>query len=116
MIAFREHGMQAFFVYVTAPDIQCAGKIAEALVAERLAACANILDGMESVYWWQGTLEHGKECILICKCTAERYPALEKRICELHPYDTPCIVALPIQQGYAPFMRWLEEESRPSGQ
>lgn len=107
--------MQALFVYITTPDADVADTLARSLVGERLAACANIIDGMRSLYWWQGELERGEECVLIVKCTDAGYPALEKRVLELHPYETPCIVALPVARGFAPFVRWIAEESAPKG-
>lgn len=105
--------MPAVFVYITAPDGNVARQIANALVRERLCACANIIDGMESVYHWQGRVENGKESIVICKTTEQTYSALEQRARELHPYDTPCIVALPVMRGFAPFMQWIADETRP---
>jgi len=104
--------MASLLVYITAPDLEWARNLAGALVGERLCACANILDGMESWYWWQGELESARESVVICKTTQEAYPALEKRALEIHPYDTPCIVALPLVQGYAPFMQWIADETR----
>lgn len=100
------------FVYITAPDGDCARKMARTLVGERLCACANIIDAMESFYWWDGAVQNSHESILICKTPEERYPALERRVRELHPYDTPCIVALPLTRGFAPFMHWIAEETR----
>lgn len=104
--------MRVFFVYITAPDIGVARSIADVLVSERLCACANIFDGMESRYWWQGKVESARECAMVVKTTEQAYPALEKRICELHPYETPCIVKLPIEGGAAPFLHWIVDETR----
>lgn len=104
--------MKALLVYITTPDSRTARAMAKALVEERLCACANIIDGMESMYWWRGTLENATESILLCKTTEAAYPALEARARELHPYETPCIVALPLERGLTPFMRWIAEETR----
>lgn len=103
--------MQHLFVYMTAPDKETAGSIARVLVQERLAACANILDGATSLYWWKGEIEEARECLCVLKTTDASFPALEARVRELHPYETPCIVALPISFGSAPFLRWIEEET-----
>ena len=103
---------EILFVYMTAPDRATARELAEILVRERLAACANILDGMESLYWWQGELRRAEESVCILKTTAAGYPALEQRARELHPYEVPCIVALPVPRGHAPFLRWVGEETR----
>jgi periplasmic divalent cation tolerance protein len=105
--------MQHFFVYMTFPDKDTASRIARTLVEERVAACANILAGAESIYWWNGAVEQATECICICKTSDEAYPALEARVRELHPYDTPCVVALPLERGAASFLRWIEEETLP---
>lgn len=104
--------MSALFVYITAPDSETARHLASTLVRERLCACANILDRMESFYWWEGKVDHAQECALVVKTTEERYPALEKRVLDLHPYDTPCIVALPLVKGAAPFLQWITDETR----
>ena len=104
------------FVYMTAPDRSTARNLAETLVRERLAACANILDGMESFYWWQGELQRSQESVCIFKIPATGYAALEQRARELHPYELPCIVALPVPCGHDPFLRWVGEETRPGRQ
>lgn len=104
--------MQALFVYITAPDGTSARNMAKTLVSERLCACANILDGMESFYWWDGEVQNGRESVIICKCPEDAYGALERRVKELHPYETPCIVALPLTRAHAPFMQWIAEQTR----
>lgn len=104
--------MNSLFVYITAPDAACARQLATALVGERLCACANVLDGMESFYWWQDKVENARESVLIVKTTAAAYPALEQRVRSLHPYETPCIVAWNIERGFPPFLHWIVEETR----
>jgi periplasmic divalent cation tolerance protein len=101
----------AIFVYVTAPDLDTADRIGTALVEERLAACANLLPGMRSIYRWQGAVERADETVLLLKTQRSRFDALESRVRALHPYDTPCIVALPIAQGSAPYLDWIESET-----
>jgi periplasmic divalent cation tolerance protein len=98
-------------VYMTAPDRQTARALAGALVRERLAAGANILPGAESLYWWQGEVRQAEECACVLKTTAAGYAALEKRARELHPYQVPCIVALPVARGHDAFLRWIGEET-----
>lgn len=100
------------WVYVTAPDRAEARRIARAMVQERLAACANILGTIDSVYRWQGKIEEGKEVALVLKTTYPRFPALCKRIVDLHSYECPCIEALPATAGHAPFLAWVQKESR----
>jgi periplasmic divalent cation tolerance protein len=106
--------MGVMFVYVTASDGAEALRIGDVVVAERLAACANVLEGMRSVYWWQGKVQHGQEAVLILKTTADRQEALIERVRQLHSYDCPCIEALPVVAGHAPFLAWVESETHAS--
>ena len=103
--------MPAMLLYVTARDRDEAAKIAAALVEERLVACGNILDGMESVYWWNGKVERSREAVLICKTDRRNVELVTARIVELHSYETPCVVALPIEAGNRDFLTWVETES-----
>lgn len=103
--------MDTVFVYVTARGADEAGEIARTVVSERLAACANLLGGIESIYWWQGKLCKDNEVALILKTSAERKPELIERIKELHSYDCPCIVCLPIADGNRDFLNWIAAET-----
>ena len=103
--------METVLFYVTAKDAEEAHLIAKTVVEERLAACANILGGMESVYRWQGKVCEDKETALILKTSAERKTALIDRIRELHSYDCPCIVCLPITDGNPDFLKWIAAET-----
>jgi periplasmic divalent cation tolerance protein len=107
-----EIGMTAIFVYITASSMDEANRIADAVVGERLAACANIIPGMTSIYHWKGKVERAQECALILKTRAELFGQLEARVKALHSYDTPCIVALPVTAGSAGYLGWVEEETR----
>ena len=102
--------MSEKLIYVTAPSREEAEKIAEAVVTERLAACANILDGVTSVFHWEGKLCRGNEAVLILKTTEEKTDALTARIKELHSYECPCVVVLPIEGGNPAFLEWIERE------
>lgn len=104
---------QPVFVYVTVPDMQTAERIADTAVGERLAACANILPGMQSIYHWQGKIEKAEEVVVILKTSAARFAEIETRIKTMHPYETPCIIALPITAVHAPYLRWIEAEIAP---
>jgi len=97
-------------IYVTAPSREAAEKIAEAVVTERLAACANILDGVTSIFHWEGNLCLENEAVLILKTTEEKTATLTARIKELHSYDCPCIVVLPIENGNPAFLEWIARE------
>ena len=99
-------------VLVTASNEEEASAIAEAVVNERLAACVNILPGVESVYRWEGRVERGREFLLIIKSTAGRYGALEQRVKELHSYSTPEVVAIRIETGSSDYLAWLRDSTQ----
>lgn len=104
--------MTAILVYVTVPTPADAAQIAETVVADRLAACANILPQMTSVCHWEGKIQSSPEVAVILKTRQELFPALEARIRELHSYQVPCIVALPVSAGHGPFLDWIQAETK----
>ncbi len=97
------------FLYVTAPNSETAARIARALVEEKLAACVNIHGEMRSVYEWEGKVEIGLETPIFVKTTSAMAPAARDRILELHPYDEPCVAAMPIMRegSNASFLEWI---------
>ena len=99
--------MQMLVVLSTFPDPVSAHAAAEKLVSERLAACVNVLPGVESIYRWQGNVETSQEVLAVIKTTADRYPELEKRLRELHPYEVPEIVALPAAAVAESYLAWV---------
>ena len=103
--------MAASLVYVTAPSLAEAESLARLVVEARLAACANILPGMRSLYWWQGRLEQAEEVVLILKTTDRLVPALTEALTKAHSYDCPCVVALPITAGNPAFLQWIMDET-----
>ncbi len=103
--------MNTYLIYVTAKDQAEAKMIARTVVGERLAACANLLGPIESVYWWDGQLCEDSEVALILKTSKDRKNELIARIRELHSYETPCIVCLPIADGNPDFLAWIEAET-----
>jgi periplasmic divalent cation tolerance protein len=108
-----EPPMAAYFCYVTAPSRDEALAIGRTVVAERLAASANVIDGAASIYWWQGALEEAAEAVLILKTRAEALERLSARIKELHSYECPCVVALPIALGNPDYLDWIARETAP---
>jgi periplasmic divalent cation tolerance protein len=108
--------MPVMFVYATAGDPAEALRIARTVVEERLAACANVIDGMRSVYWWDGAVQEAGEAVLILKTTDDRLGALIGRVKDLHSYDCPCIEALPVMAGNQRFLDWVvnETHARPA--
>ena len=100
---------QALLVFCTCPDRAVGLQIAEQLVDRRLAACVSLLPGVTSVYAWEGRCETAEELQLLIKTRAERYPALERTLLELHPYELPEIVAVPIVKGLTAYVEWVTE-------
>ncbi|HEX9100984.1 MAG TPA: divalent-cation tolerance protein CutA [Polyangia bacterium] len=98
---------EALVVLVTVPDGATADKLAEALVGERLAACVNVLGGVRSVYRWKGAVERAEELLCVCKTTRAAFPRLHARVVELHPYELPEVIALPVEAGHAPYLEWI---------
>ena len=103
--------MEALLIYVTAKDTDEARMIAGTVVGERLAACANLLGGIESVYRWQGKVCEEQEVALILKTSEDRKSELIDRVRELHSYECPCIVCLPIADGNSAFLDWIVAET-----
>jgi periplasmic divalent cation tolerance protein len=103
---------KAHFVYITTSGVEEAERIGSVLVEERLAACVNILPGMKSIYWWEGAMETSQEAVLIAKTNDERLQALIDKASEIHSYDCPAIVALPIERGYDPYLVWIHNSVR----
>jgi len=95
------------------------GAIATALVDERLAACVNVLPEMDSYFRWRGVVEQAEERQLVIKTTSAQLAALEQRLHELHPYELPEFLVLPVRQGSDAYLRWIrtstEAEAEPEG-
>lgn len=100
-------------VLTTMPADADVEAFARTLVEERLAACVNVLPPMHSTYRWQGAVEQATERQLIMKTAAERVDALKARIAELHPYEVPEILVLPVSDGGAAYLKWLSESTSP---
>ncbi|HVS18973.1 MAG TPA: divalent-cation tolerance protein CutA [Planctomycetota bacterium] len=101
-------GGAARVVLTTAPDRDTALRLARGLVAERLAACAQVLPGLTSVYRWEGSVQEEGEVLLLIKTSAECLVALERWLCSAHPYDTPECVALAPERVEPRYLAWLE--------
>lgn len=94
-------------VLCTAPDTGTARRIASALVEYRLAACVNLISGIESIYRWEGKVQSDAEVLLMIKARAADYPLLETRIRALHPYELPEIIAVPLSAGLPAYLEWV---------
>lgn len=95
------------------PDSESAFNLARTLVRRRLAACVNVLPPATSFYRWEGREEEAREIPVLIKSTRERYPELERAIRELHPYELPEIIALPVDQGFENYLGWVMDECKP---
>ncbi len=96
-------------IYCTCPDQDSAQSVADTLVDKGLAACVNILPAVHSVYRWQGKRENAQEYLLTIKTRHNAYGALEQAIVNLHPYELPEIIAVPITHGLAGYLAWIDE-------
>ena len=103
--------MSACFIYVTAADATEARRLGKWLVVARLAACANVVDSMTSIYRWEGELVEDSEAVLILKTQADLVDPLTALLLELHSYDRPCVVALPVIGGSSQFIDWISAET-----
>lgn len=99
------------WVYMTAPNAEVAKSVGTMLVEKRLAACVNMIDGMQSLYWWKDGVQSESETVLIAKTQAHLYSELEAAVIAAHPYECPCIVAVPVQSGFGPFLEWIRTET-----
>jgi len=98
-------------VLTTCPGTITAKKIANELVMEKLAACVQVIPGVQSFFRWVGKVDNSEEILLIIKTTTDRYPELQSRIVSLHPYELPEIIAVPISSGLEGYLAWIESNT-----
>ncbi len=103
----------AILVLVTLPDRARAEGLAESLVRDRLAACVSIGASIRSIYHWRGKVETADEVVLTIKTRRECYGAVESAIRRDHPYELPEILAVPVLDGFAPYLDWIAAETAP---
>lgn len=101
-------------VLITAPSVEQAESIGRALVESRLAACANIVPGLKSIFHWQGQVCTEDEVLMLVKSRSEQFPDLVRKVKDHHSYEVPEIIALPILTGDDAYLDWLKEETRPA--
>ena len=104
---------EIFLACSTFPEIETARRIARQLVTEKLAACANIVPAVESIYRWQDKIENSSEALVFFKTTAAGYAAFQDRLKALHPYEVPEIICLRIAAGLPEYLRWVEAGCAP---
>ncbi|MGE5047941.1 MAG: divalent-cation tolerance protein CutA [Deltaproteobacteria bacterium] len=102
----------AMLVLTTLPSAEAAAELAKALVGEKLAACANLLPAVRSIYRWQGRVQDESEVLVLFKTRQEHFERLKARLLELHPYEIPEVLAVPVEQGYQAYLDWLGQETR----
>ncbi len=98
-------------VLCTCPPAE-ASRLARALLEERLVACVNVVSGVRSLYWWKDAVSEDEESLLVIKTTVERYPELERRLPELHPYDCPELLSLGVEAGLETYISWVFDATR----
>jgi periplasmic divalent cation tolerance protein len=98
-------------VYITTPSREVAKDIAKKLLRKRLIACANIQGTGASLYWWKGKIAKEKEAVLFAKTTKSKIKAVEKAVRKMHPYETPCIITIPVKAN-KDFSEWVKKEVR----
>lgn len=101
-----------FVVLCTFPDAESAGKAGGSLVEERLAACVNVIPQLRSIYEWQGEICDDPEVLAVIKTARDRFETLQGRLAELHPYDCPEILGIPVEQGHGDYLSWVVETTR----
>ena len=99
-------------IYITTGNLEEARAIGRELVSSRLAACANIIHDINSIYWWDGKIQDDREVLLIAKTKESLVPALIEKVKSMHSYECPCIVSLPILDGNKAFLDWVVGETR----
>jgi periplasmic divalent cation tolerance protein len=100
-------------VMITAGSEEEGAKIAEVLLEGRLIACANLIGGIRSLYRWEGKVCDDPEILLVCKTVRKHFAALSEKVKSVHSYDVPEIIALPVVEGYPPYLEWVEQETTP---
>jgi len=98
-------------IYMTTKNRDEARAIGRELLAKRLAACVNIIDNMNSLYWWEGEIQDDREAVLIAKTKESLVPEVIKTVKAMHSYECPCIIAAPITGGYSAFLEWIAKET-----
>lgn len=110
MSAESDEGADVRAVLVTAPDLETAERVGGTVVEEGLAACANLVPGVVSLYRWEGAMQRDDEVLVVLKSTAGAVERLRARVVEIHPYDVPEVLALPVSEGHAPYLAWVRGE------
>jgi len=103
----------AVVVLVTAPSADAAASLARTLVEEGLCACGNVVPGIRSIYRWEGKVQDGAEALLVLKTDRRLVGALKSRLPEIHPYQVPELLVLPVEDGLGPYLEWVAASLHP---
>jgi periplasmic divalent cation tolerance protein len=103
---------QILLAISTFPDVETANRIAEVLVAEKLAACANLLPAVHSIYHWKEKIETAGEVMVFFKTTQDRQMAFEEKLRSLHPYEVPELICIKLDAGSPDYLRWVTDNCR----
>jgi periplasmic divalent cation tolerance protein len=106
----------ALVVLTTLPDAERARALVRQLVERRLIACGTVLGPVTSIYRWRGAIEESSEVQVLFKTRRDRWPALEEAVRELHPYEVPELLAVPVERGLGAYLAWLVEETEIPGE
>jgi periplasmic divalent cation tolerance protein len=98
-------------LYMTAPSREEAERIGRRLLEERLVACVNIIDGILSLYWWNGAIQREPEALLLAKTQMHSAQRCIDMIKQIHPYEVPCVTILPVAESLAAYRQWVEQET-----
>lgn len=109
--SMRDEPIQVVVVLVTTASQDEAAKIADQVVRSHLAACASTIPTLRSTYWWEGKIITDQESLLLIKTTADKFNSLEETIRKIHSYKVPEIIAIPVSQGYPPYLEWVQQET-----
>jgi periplasmic divalent cation tolerance protein len=112
-VASQSRASDVIVVFCTCPNRRVGEKIGRTLVEERLAACANVVPGLTSIYRWEGKICRDREVLLIVKTRRLKYTVLARRIKSLHPYSVPEILGIPIARGNSEYLSWVLDSSSP---
>ena len=113
-LSLGSESMARVVCFVTASSDGEARAIGATVVREKLAACANVLGPIASTYWWRGRLERAEETLLLLKTREDLVPALAARVRELHSYEVPEVIAVPILGGNEAYLEWIDASVRPA--
>jgi periplasmic divalent cation tolerance protein len=102
--------IEIIIVFVTVPGLKEGSRISKGILASRLAACVSLIPGVQSMYWWEGKIARAKEAMLVVKTTKLQYQKLERKILELHPYEVPEVIAIPLVGGSPQYIEWVNRE------